>query len=308
MFTQTRAEVHVRRRQFDEAEVLYWRVIAGHRFLGSDERRLEIQLTLGRVFEMHERPKDAILLFTSTFIEYLDISLSLTLDAPQFLSIHEAVLCLRKSYINSNLDGKWSDVIDKLCVLQESETESLISHHDYHGPTPNFVHGPELVKAAIKLAVAYSDVEEFGIAESIFKLVINSNSESSRNRFNTLTIQDKANACLCYATHCNERGNYKDCFSNLAQAVDNLLHVHIQDFDIGLVDSLKIVLKTARSGLGDILESLKIVPKATKSGLGDGLVFARDLALVKSKQVELLISIVSKIIPCADNEGARRAC
>ena len=72
MVTQTKAEFHVRRREYDEAVVLYWKVIGGWRFLCNDEKRLEVQLILGNLLEKQDRAADAFSLFMSTFIEYLD--------------------------------------------------------------------------------------------------------------------------------------------------------------------------------------------------------------------------------------------
>ncbi|KAK0108121.1 hypothetical protein ONS95_002944 [Cadophora gregata] len=278
MLTQTKAEFHVRRHEYDEAAVLYWKVIAGWRFLGNDEKRLEAQLTLGGVFEKQDRVADAFSLFMSSFIEYLDIALSLTLDSPQFISLRSSAMYLRKAHIRANIFGKWSEVSDRLGYLDEAETESLLSHHEYPGPTPGFIHGPDVVKAAINLAIAYSAVGEFGIAESIFKLVLSSTSESSRKRFNTLTFEDRAIANRDYAMHCHQRGNNLDCFSYLARALENCLEAHFPGIGTEITNSIKHLLKMMNRQL--------VVDKES----------AAELAELKLQQVSVVISIISKTV------------
>ena len=285
MLTQTKAEVHVRRHEYDEAGALYWKVIAGWRFLCNDEKRLEVQLTLGNILEKQNRAADAFSLFMSTFIEYLDISLSLTLDSPRFLSLRSSVVRLRRAHVRANILGRWSEVIDRLDTLEKAETGSLLSHHDYLGPTPGFIHGPDVVKAALSLAIAYSTVGEFGIAESIFKLMLNSTSESSRNRFNTLTLEDRAIANRDYAIHCHRRGNNLDCFSYLARSLENCLEVHFPGIGTEVTNAIKNLLKLMNRQL--------IVDQES----------AAELAELKLQQVSVVISIISKTESYRGNYG-----
>ncbi|KAH7420120.1 hypothetical protein BKA64DRAFT_634763 [Cadophora sp. MPI-SDFR-AT-0126] len=275
-FTQTKAEVHVWRHEYDEAVVLYWKVVAGWRFLGNEEKRLEAQLTLGTLLEKQDRVADAFSLFMSTFIGSLDVALSLTFDSPQFLSLRSSVTRLRGAHTKANIVGKWSEVIDCLDSLEKGETASFLSHNEYLGPTPGFIHGPDVVKAAINLALAYSTIGEFGAAESIFKLVLNNTSESSRKRFNTLTLEDRAIANRDYAVHCHRRGNNLDCFSYLARALENCLEVHFPSIGAEVTNAIKKLLK---------LMNRQLIVDQESAG---------ELAELKIQQVSVVISIISK--------------
>ncbi|PVH73036.1 hypothetical protein DL98DRAFT_520131 [Cadophora sp. DSE1049] len=190
---------------------------------------------------------------------------------------------LRRAHIRANIFGKWSEVIDRLDSLEEAETTSLLSHHEYLGPTPGFIHGLDVVKAAISLGVAYSVVGEFGIAESIFKLMLNSTSESSRKRFNTLTLEDRAIANRDYAMHCHRRGNNLDCFSYLARALENCLEVHFPGIGTEVTNAIKHLLKMMNRQLAVDQES------------------AGELAELKLQQVSVVISIISKTVSYTGN-------